>query len=159
MKPKVPQFLVFAAWSLIGRSATSPWSKLQVGDSSSPINEARPYSDLVYQGDKHSKCLQAELHHPLPVTMLQRRPSTSKPLNRDVRQTLRSMLLTCCVDGIVMLWIETGNGRIRRAGKHGSYQMAPRLFIDVIVVLELDQILNGSLGSNVFVSWATEFEK
>ncbi|KAL2545796.1 uncharacterized protein Fot_15029 [Forsythia ovata] len=80
-----------------------------------PINEVRPYSDLVYQGDKHSKCLQPELHHPLPVTMLQWRPSTSKPLNRDARQTLRSVLLTCCVDGTVMLWIETGDGRIRRA--------------------------------------------
>ncbi|KAL2495407.1 uncharacterized protein Fot_39164 [Forsythia ovata] len=97
MKPKLPQFLVSATWSSTGCSATSQCSKLQVGDSSSPINEARPYSDLVYQGDKHSKCLQAELHHPLHVTMLQWRPSTSKPLNRDARQTLCSVLLTSCL--------------------------------------------------------------
>ncbi|KAL2515225.1 5-formyltetrahydrofolate cyclo-ligase [Forsythia ovata] len=39
-KPKVPQVLVYAAWSSTRPSATAPWSKLQVGDSSSPINEA-----------------------------------------------------------------------------------------------------------------------
>ncbi|KAL2536324.1 transducin family protein/WD-40 repeat family protein [Forsythia ovata] len=156
-KPKVPQVLVSAAWSSTGPSATAPWSKLQVGDSSSPINEASKCV-LVFQGDEHSKCVQAELHHPLPVTMIQWRPSTSKPLNRDARQTLRSVLLTCCVDGTVRLWSETRDGRIRRAGKDNSDQKAPRLFFGVIAVLEVNQTLNGSLGSNVFVSWATEVE-
>ncbi|KAL2513338.1 transducin family protein/WD-40 repeat family protein [Abeliophyllum distichum] len=39
-KPKVPHVLVSAAWSSTRPSATALWSKLQVGDSSSPINEA-----------------------------------------------------------------------------------------------------------------------
>ncbi|KAL2536804.1 RAVE (Regulator of V-ATPase assembly) complex subunit RAV1/DMX protein [Forsythia ovata] len=136
-KPKVPQVLVYAAWSSTGPSATAPWSKLQVGDSSSPINEASKCV-LVFQGDEHSKCVQAELHHPLP--------------------TLHLVLLTCCIDGTVRLWSEACDGRIRRAGKDSSDQKAPRLFFGVIAVLEVNQTLNGSLGSNVFVSWATEVE-
>ncbi|KAL2545747.1 transducin family protein/WD-40 repeat family protein [Forsythia ovata] len=90
--------------------------------------------------------------------MIQWRPSTSKPLNRDAGQTLHSVLLTCYVDGTVRLWIETRDGRIRRAGKGSSDQKAPRLFFGVIVVLEVNQTLNKSLGSNVFVCWATKVE-
>lgn len=156
-KPKVPQVLVSASWSATGPSATASWSKLQVGDSSSPINDASKYV-LVFQCDEYSKCIQVELRHPSPVTMIQWRPSTGKPLNRDARQSLRSVLLTCCVDGTVRLWSETDDGRIRRAGKDSCDQKAPRLFFVVIAVLEVNQTLNGSLGSNVFVSWATEVE-
>ncbi|KAL2496577.1 uncharacterized protein Fot_40334 [Forsythia ovata] len=79
-------------------------------------------------------------------------------LNRDARQTLRSVLLICYVDGTVRLWIETRDGRIRRAEKGSRDQKAPRLFFGVIAVLEVNQTLNKSLGSNVFVCSATKVE-
>ncbi|KAL2515237.1 5-formyltetrahydrofolate cyclo-ligase [Forsythia ovata] len=71
--------------------------------------------------------------------------STSSLDKRDYRSARR-------------LWSEACDGRIRRAGKDSSDQKAPRLFFGVIDVLEVNQTLNGSLGSDVFVSWATEVE-
>ncbi|KAI3444391.1 hypothetical protein Pfo_001056 [Paulownia fortunei] len=156
-KPKVPQALVSTTWSADGLSAMAPWSKVQVGGSSSPPNDARQCV-LVCQGDGHSKYSQAELHHPMPVRMIQWRPSTGKPSSRHARHALRPVLLTCCLDGAVRLWGEIDDGRIRRAGKDNSDQKATKLSFCVVAVIEVNQTLNGFLGSDVFVSWAKEVE-
>ncbi|KAK6158907.1 hypothetical protein DH2020_006221 [Rehmannia glutinosa] len=156
-KPDVPQALVSTTCSANGFSATAPWSKLQVGGSSFPPNDAGQCV-LVFQGVGHSKYLQAELHHPMPVRMIQWRPSTGKPSSRHARHALRPVLLTCCLDGAVRLWGEIDDGRIRRTGKDNSDQKATKLSFCVVAVIEVNQTLNGFLGSDVFVSWATEVE-
>ncbi|PIN24548.1 RAVE (regulator of V-ATPase assembly) complex subunit RAV1/DMX protein, WD repeat superfamily [Handroanthus impetiginosus] len=156
-EPKVPQALVSPTWSVDGLSATAPSSKFQVEVSSSPSNETRKCV-LVCQGDSHSKYPQAELHHPMPVSMIQWRPLTGKPSKRHARHSLRPVLLTCCLDGAVRLWGEIDDGRIRKAGKDNSDQKATKLSFCVVTVIEVNQSLNGFLGSDVFVSWATEVE-
>ncbi|XP_020549231.1 uncharacterized protein LOC105173837 isoform X2 [Sesamum indicum] len=156
-KPIVPQVLVSTSWAADGLFATAPCSQVQVGGSSSPPNEARKCV-LVCQGDGHTKYPQAELHHPMPVGMIQWRPSTGKPSSRHARHALRSVLLTCCLDGAVRLWGEIDDGRIRRAGKEYGDQKATKLSFCVIASVEVNQTLNGFLGSDVFVSWAKEVE-
>ncbi|XP_073158819.1 uncharacterized protein [Henckelia pumila] len=161
--PKVPQALISATWSLQGLSATAP-CRLNNGVASSLTSEARNYdsvannSVLICQGDGHSKYMQAELHHPMPVGMIQWRPSTGKPLSRHAVHAPRSVLLTCTLDGAVRLWSEIDAGRIKRAGKDSSDHRSPRLSFCVIGVIEVSQTLNGSLGSDIFVFWATEVE-
>ncbi|XP_073278071.1 uncharacterized protein [Primulina huaijiensis] len=162
-RPKVPQTLISTTWSLQGLSATAPCG-LNSGVASSLTNEARNYgslannSVLICQGDGRSKYMQAELHHPMPVGMIQWRPSTGKPLSRHVVHAPRSVLLTCSLDGAVRLWSEIDAGRIRRAGKDSNDHRSPRLSFCVIGVIEVYQTLNGSLGSDIFVFWATEVE-
>lgn len=156
-KPVVPQALVSTTWSAHGLSATAPWSKLQVGDSSSPPNDVSKCV-LVFQGDSHSKYPQAELHHPMPIRMIQWRPSTGKPSSRPLRHALRPVLLTCCIDGAVRLWGEIDDGKIKRAEKDNSDHKVAKLSFSVIAVIEVNQTLNGTLGSNVFVSWGIEVE-
>ncbi|KAK4418496.1 hypothetical protein Salat_2262400 [Sesamum alatum] len=141
----------------MGFFATAPWSQMQVGGSSSPPNEARKCV-LACQGDGHTKYPQAELHHPMPVVMIQWRPSTGKLSSRHARHALRPVLLTCCLDGAVRLWGEIDDGRIRRAGKEYNDQKATKLSFCVIASVEVNQTLNGFLGSDVFVSWAMEVE-
>ncbi|KZV57684.1 hypothetical protein F511_03144 [Dorcoceras hygrometricum] len=163
-RPKVPQELISATWSLQGLSATAPCG-LDSRVASSLTNEARNFgslannSVLICQGDGRSKFMQAELHHPIPVVMIQWRPSTGKPLSRHAVHAPRSVLLTCSLDGAVRLWSEIDAGRIRRAGKDSSNHRSPRLSFCVIGVIEVYQTLNGSLGSDIFVCWATEVER
>ncbi|KAK6158902.1 hypothetical protein DH2020_006216 [Rehmannia glutinosa] len=136
-KPDVPQALVSTTCSANGFSATAPWSKLQVGGSSFPPNDAGQCV-LVFQGVGHSKYLQAELHHPMPVRMIQWRPSTGKPSSRHARHALRPVLLTCCLDGAVRLWGEIDDGRIRRTGKDNSDQKATNWATEVEGVAIID---------------------
>ncbi|KAL9176412.1 hypothetical protein ABFS82_02G176700 [Erythranthe guttata] len=152
-KPRVPQALVSTTWSADGFSATAPWSEVQVRVSSSPSNDARKCV-LVYQGDSHSLYPQAELHHPMPVRMIQWRPSTGKPSSRPVRHALRPVLLTCCLDGAVRLWGEFDDGRTKRAGKDNI----TKLSFCVIAVIEVNQTLSGTFGFDIFLNWAVEVE-
>lgn len=156
-KPKVPQILVSATWSADGLSATAPWTEVQIGNSSSLVNDARECV-FVYQFDGHSNYTQTELKHPMPVRMIQWRPSIGKPSSRHARHAPRPVLLTCCLDGAVRLWGEIDDGRIRKSGKDNIDQKSTKLIFFVLAVIEVNQSLNGFLGSNVFVSWATEVE-
>lgn len=154
-KPNIPQVLISATWSANGLSATAPCSEVQVGNSSSLVNDPRECV-FVYQFDGHSNYTHTELHHPMPVRTIQWRPSIGKPSSRHVRHALRPVLLTCCLDGAVRLWGEIDDGRIRKAGKDNSDQKSTKLNFFVLAVIEVNQSLNGFLGYNVFVSWATE---
>ncbi|XP_057778609.1 uncharacterized protein LOC130997335 isoform X2 [Salvia miltiorrhiza] len=155
-KPKIPQALVSTTWAAYGLSATAPCSEVQIGGSSALPNDARDCV-LVFQFDGHSKYPQHELRHPMPVGMIQWRPSTGKPSSKHARHAQRSVLLTCCLDGAVRLWGEIDDGRIRRNVKDNNDQKA-KLSFCVLAVIEVSQTLNGILGSDVFVSWAMDVE-
>lgn len=155
-KPAVPQMLVSSSWSTDGFSATAPGSKEKVGNSYSFDNASKCV--LVCQGDGHFQYLLAELHHPMPVNMLQWRPSTGKLSSRHSRNAPRPVLLSCCLDGAVRLWGSIDDGRIRRAGKDNSDHKTTELSFCVFAVIEVNQTLNGFLGSDIFVHWATEVE-
>lgn len=155
-KPKIAQALVSTTWTAHGLSATAPCSKVQVGGSS-PVHTGASNSVLIFQFDGHSKYPQHELCHPMPVGMIQWRPSTGKPSSGHARRAQRSVLLTCCLDGTVRLWGEIDDGRIRKTLKDNNDQKA-KLSFCVLAVIEVNQTLNGILGSDVFVSWAVDIE-
>ncbi|XP_047938214.1 uncharacterized protein LOC125185681 isoform X1 [Salvia hispanica] len=155
-KPKIPQVLVSTTWSACGLSATAPWSEVQVGGSSAFPNDAGDCV-LVFQFDGHSKYPQHELRHPMPIGMIQWRPSTGKPPSKHAKHAQRPILLTCCLDGSVRLWGEIDDGRIRRNVKDNSDHKA-KLSFCVLSVIEVNQTLNGILGSDVFVRWAMDVE-
>ncbi|CDP08656.1 unnamed protein product [Coffea canephora] len=156
-KRTVPHTLVSASWSIEGPLATAPFGKLQVGILSSPVNEACN-SVAVNFGHGDSKFFQSELRHPLPISMIQWRPLTGRPLNGDVRQPPRLMLLTSCFDGSVRLWSQSDDGKVKKGGKDSCDHAMTKLSFRVVAVIEVNQALNGTLGSTVFVTWATEID-
>ncbi|KAK2971720.1 hypothetical protein RJ640_004014 [Escallonia rubra] len=153
-KPEVPHVLVSATWSIEGPSATAPSSQLHAG-SSSTINEASNCVLVCHRSDRESNYLNAELRHPLPVSMIQWRPSTEKQPKSYERYSMRLVLLTCCLDGTIRLWSEIDDGRARKVGKDINDQRMARLSFRVCAVVEINQEMNGSLGSDIFVRWAT----
>lgn len=156
-KPAVPHSLVSASWSIEGPLATAALGNLQVGSSCSPINEAIKCV-LVNYGHGHSNFFQTELRHPSPISMIQWRPSTGRPLSKDARHFPRLMLLTSCLDGTVRLWSEHDDGKVRKAGKDSYDHKTAKLSFRVVAVIEVNQALDGTLGSNIFVTWAAEID-
>lgn len=156
-KQTLPHTLISASWSIEGPLATAPFGKLQVGSLSSPVNEAYK-SVLVTFGHGDSKFFQSELRHPLPISMIQWRPSTGRPLKEEARQPLRLMLLTSCLDGSVRLWSQSDDGKVKKGGKDSCDHAMAKLSFRAVAVIEVNQALNGTLGSNVFVTWATEID-
>ncbi|XP_057454842.1 uncharacterized protein LOC130746287 isoform X2 [Lotus japonicus] len=154
-KADQPQTLVSATWSIEGPSATAAHpSKEQIGGSL--ISEVSKCV-LVCQSNGLSEYSKVKLHHPLPVVMIQWRPSRGK-LNRYGRNSIKNVLLTCCLDGTARLWSEIDNGKVRRAGKDINDQKNTGCSFCAVAVIEINQTLNGVLGSDIFVSWGMEIE-
>lgn len=156
-KPEHPQTLVSATWSIEGPLATAAYhSKLHTGGSFSPSNEACKRV-LVCQKDGNSEHVKAELCHPQPVLMIQWRPLTKQQQSKgDAKYPMRHVLLTCCLDGAVRLWSEIDNGRVKKNSGETNDQKTVKRSFCVAAVIEINQALNGTLGTNVFVTWATE---
>nr|KYP54633.1 DmX-like protein 2 [Cajanus cajan] len=74
------------------------------------------------------------------------------------KSSLRHVLLTCCLDGTARLWSEIDNGKARRAGKDNNDQKNMGCSYCVVAVIEINQSFNGTLGSDIFVTWGTEIE-
>nr|XP_015888746.2 uncharacterized protein LOC107423659 isoform X2 [Ziziphus jujuba var. spinosa] len=149
-----PQTLVSATWSIEGPSATAAYpNKLQIEGSLSN-EESKCVS--VCQSDGKLVYGKVELHHPLPVLMIQWRPPRGKELNEHAKHSRRHVLLSSCLDGTVRLWSEIDCGRARKIGKEiNDYKKMRRSFC-VAAVIEINQVLKGTLGLDVHVSWATE---
>ncbi|XP_009375416.2 uncharacterized protein LOC103964230 isoform X1 [Pyrus x bretschneideri] len=153
-KAELPQSMVTATWSLDGPFATAAYqSKWQTEGLST--NKASKCV-LVCQSDGKSGFLKSELHHPHAVSMIQWRPSTGRHLNRDAKHPPRQLLLTCSTDGTVRLWCEVDEGRGRKFGKDMNDPKTMRWSFSVAAVIEINQALNGLLGTDIYVMWATE---
>ncbi|XP_052192792.1 uncharacterized protein LOC127801585 isoform X2 [Diospyros lotus] len=153
-KTELPQTLLSTTFSIEGPSATAPLRELHIEESSSLSSEASKCVLLSYSDGK-SSYMKTELHHPMPVSMIQWRPLIGK-LILDARQSLRHVLLTCCLDGTVRLWCEINDGRYRRIGKEIHDQKTTKRSFHVAAVIEINQTLDGTLGSDIFVRWASE---
>ncbi|KAA8520765.1 hypothetical protein F0562_014963 [Nyssa sinensis] len=86
------------------------------------------------------------------------RPLTGRQAKKGARYSLRHVLLTCCLDGTIRLWTEIDGGRIRRIGKDINDQRTVRRSFRVAAVIEINQALNGTLGTDIYVRWAMEAE-
>ncbi|KAL4360243.1 hypothetical protein S83_027107 [Arachis hypogaea] len=151
-----PQTLVCTTWSIEGPSATTAHhGKEQV--EGSLANQASKCV-LVIQNNGQSEYSTANLRHPLPVVMIQWRPSRRRLSNGYEGHSVRHVLLTCCLDGTARLWSEIDHGKARRNAKDtNDLKITERSFC-VVGVIEINQALNGTLGSNIFVSWGREME-
>ncbi|KAJ7951329.1 Transducin family protein/WD-40 repeat protein [Quillaja saponaria] len=153
-KADQPQTLVSATWSIEGPSATATCpSKERIQGSA--FNELSK-GVLVCQSDGKCEYSKAELCHPLPVSMIQWRPLRGRLSNRDVKHSVRHILLTCCLDGTVRLWSEIDNVKTRKICKDNYDQNSIKRSFCVSAVIEINQALNGTLGSNIVVTWGTE---
>ncbi|KAJ8748468.1 hypothetical protein K2173_003364 [Erythroxylum novogranatense] len=147
-----PQNLVSATLSIAGLSATAAYSNELHCIGSSNASK----SVLVCYSDEISEFVKTELVHPMPVSMIQWRPSTERKSQQDVNFLTRHVLLTCCLDGSVRLWTEVDNGKVRKLGKENSGFKAMSWSFCVAAVVEINQTLNGTLGKDVFFNWPTE---
>ncbi|XP_047147753.1 uncharacterized protein LOC124820153 isoform X1 [Vigna umbellata] len=155
-KADQPQTLVSATWSIEGPSATAAHpSEEQI--EGALTNEESKYV-VVCQSNGLSEYSKVKLHHPLPVVMIQWRPSREKLSNRYGKCSVRHVLLTCSLDGTARLWSEINNGKARRVGKDINDQKNAGSSFCVVAVIEINQTLNGTLGSDIFVRWGAEFE-
>ncbi|KAB2056480.1 hypothetical protein ES319_A11G105200v1 [Gossypium barbadense] len=149
-KADQPQNMVSASWSIEGPSAAAFSSKdLQIEG----VNEASK-SVLVFYSDGSSGFAKTVLGHPQPVSMLQWRPSSGKQLLRDGKHLRRHILLTCCLDGTIRLWSEIDTVRVKKAGS--VYDQKTTRSFCVAAVIEIDNALRGTLGADIFFTWAME---
>ncbi|XP_017233889.1 uncharacterized protein LOC108207949 isoform X2 [Daucus carota subsp. sativus] len=154
--PDLPQNLVTATWSVEGYFATAPLcSSHHAQPSSSPLINASKLV-MVYHSDPISKFVKADLPHPLPVLMIQWRPLPFTQEAGKQHQQRRLILLTCCMDGTVRLWSEIDDARVRKVSKDINDQRTRRLLFCVCSVIEINQAMNGILGSDIHIRWATE---
>lgn len=154
LKAERPQTLVSAGWSIEGPLATAAYpSELQIEGS---MADAASKCVLVCCSSGNSDYVKSELRHPLPVSMIQWRPSTGRQLIKDAKHSPRDVLLTCCLDGTVRLWCEVDCGKVRKMGKDINNHETMRRSFCVVAVIEVNQALNGTLGMDLFVLWATE---
>lgn len=138
-----PQTLVSATWSIEGPAATAPYLGTSV---------------LLYRSDGKSEYVKAELRHSQPVSMIQWRPLMKNYSTRDADHSFRHVLLTCCLDGTVRLWIEIDYGRVRKTGKDIIDNESMDWSFCVSAVIEVNQVLNGHLGTDIFFTWASEID-
>ncbi|CAN4111428.1 unnamed protein product [Withania somnifera] len=154
-KPELRQTLISATWSIEGPFAAAPPYRLHFEGLGSHIH-AGSKCVLICQRDADSRHLEAMLPHPLAVSMIQWRPSTVSRSTRDGRYSRRLVLLTCCLDGATRLWTEIDDGRVRKVGKDGNEHKMDKFSFCVVAVVEVNQALNGRLGLDVSVRWATD---
>nr|GEW38361.1 hypothetical protein [Tanacetum cinerariifolium] len=146
-KPAVPQSLVSTTFFIEGPFATAPLN-IQQTESSTSV--------LICHGN--SKRIKAELHHHVPVSMIQWRPLVANQSKENPKHPLKLVLLTCCADGTVRLWSEIDDGRARKTVKaHNDHKPTGSSF-QVAATIEINQAVNGVLGSDVYVRWATELD-
>ncbi|KAI5422049.1 uncharacterized protein LOC127076092 isoform X1 [Lathyrus oleraceus] len=149
-KADQPQTLLSATWSIDGLSATAPYSSKEQIEGSLISQESKCV--FVCQSNGLSEYSKAKLQHPLPIVTIQWRPSRGKLSDKYSRYSKRNVLLTCCLDGTARLWSEVDNGKAKRAGKNTGCSFC------VVAVIEINQCLNGTLDSDIFVTWGTEIE-
>ncbi|KAJ6729607.1 RABCONNECTIN-3A [Salix viminalis] len=148
-----PQNLVSATWSIEGPSASAAYpSKVDVKGSDQTSNCVL----VGYGGNGTSEYVKTELHHPQPVSKIQWRPSAGQQARRDKKHLRRHVLLTCCLDGTLRLWTEVDSGKVRKLGKDSHDHKTVRKSFCIAAVIEIKQVLKGTLGMDVFFSWATE---
>ncbi|KAK4849046.1 hypothetical protein QYF36_020205 [Acer negundo] len=153
-KENLPQNLVSATWSIEGPSATAACMSKQDTGGSSEAGKCV----LVCYSDGKSEYSKVELRHPQPILMIQWRPSRQRQSLGDTKWSSRHILLTCCLDGTVRLWSEMDNGRVRKVVKDGSDPKTMKRTFSVAAVIEINQSLNGTLGIDIALTWATEIK-
>ncbi|PKU77170.1 hypothetical protein MA16_Dca013205 [Dendrobium catenatum] len=153
----VPQAMVSATWSAEGPVATAAcWlTSVEIGAQNLPeLANVDCRLVSVYHSDGKSEAIKIQLCHPQPVSLIRWRPSTLMKLTKDALCSWKDVLLTCCLDGTVRLWSEIDNGKSRKVSKEIDHKI--RQPFQVVAVIEIEQCLNGTLGTTIFIDWAVD---
>ncbi|KAJ3671205.1 hypothetical protein LUZ60_008631 [Juncus effusus] len=143
--PQLPQNFISATHFAHGPVATACLSHVnKFGDKHNNV--------LVYLTDRNFGLRIIELAHPHGVSMIQWRPH----LQKGPSSLKREVLLTCSVDGTARLWSECSNINTKSKGMHDNHNKNKSFH--VIAVIEINSCLNGSLGMNIDLKWAVEFD-
>lgn len=138
------QDLVSSTWSFEGPFATATsWNTF-----SAECDEAGK-SVLAYYSDGESY-RKIELPHPQRISMIQWRPMAAEQSAIGVGKSLRNVLMTCCLDGAVRLWTEVDGGKTKKGMK--DVHDHKKSFC-VAAVIEINQVLDGFLGIDLFLFW------
>ncbi|CAI0440432.1 unnamed protein product [Linum tenue] len=148
----LPQNMVSATWSIGGLFAAAACPNELCFDG----HNSRSTSVTVCYPTGTSEYAKTELHHPQHVLLIQWRPLADGQLDSDAMYLRRHILLTCCQDGTVRLWTEVDNRNVRKFTKDNCGQHSQCRNFSVAAVIEINQTLNGSLGADVFLLWATQ---
>ncbi|CAI0469651.1 unnamed protein product [Linum tenue] len=148
----LPQNMVSATWSIGGLFAAAACPNELCFDG----HNSRSTSVTVCYPTGTSEYAKTELHHPQNVLLIQWRPLADGQLDSDAMYLRRHILLTCCQDGTVRLWTEVDNRNVRKFTKDNCGQHSQCRNFSVAAVIEINQTLNGSLGADVFLLWATQ---
>ncbi|CAM8911029.1 unnamed protein product [Rhodiola kirilowii] len=151
---ELPQDLIATTWSIEGPLATAAAYREDLEGSSAMASKDRKYVSLC-QSNERFEYTKVELYHPQPITMIQWRPQKRRKPDPGVRHPMWNVLMTCSVDGTVRLWCEIDNGKVSKL-KDINYQKTLRHSFCVAAVIEVNHVLDGTLGSDIFVEWATE---
>ncbi|CAH8387038.1 unnamed protein product [Eruca vesicaria subsp. sativa] len=140
------QDLVSSTWSFEGpfASATS-WSKFPAECDEAGKGVLAYYSD----GETYRK---VELPHPQRISMIQWRPVAAEQCVERGGKSVRNVLMTCCLDGAVRLWCEVDGGKTKKGMKDGH---GHKKSFCVAAVIEINQVLDGYLGRDLFIFWGT----
>ncbi|KAH9622667.1 hypothetical protein KSS87_015596 [Heliosperma pusillum] len=157
-KIKVPQTLVSTTWSIEGPSATGAYPTQLHDNGLGSITCNTSHCVTVYHYDGKSGCVSSELRHPQPVFAIQWRPSGGSQSNRAALYAPRHVMLTSCLDGTVRLWSEVDGNRIRKGAKDNQDASTSRRSFCVVGVIEINHSLNGTLGTDIFLTWALDIE-
>ncbi|KAL0913039.1 hypothetical protein M5K25_016469 [Dendrobium thyrsiflorum] len=152
-----PQAMVSATWSAGGPVATAACylTSVEIGAQNLPdLAKVDCRLVSVYHSDGKSEVIKIQLCHPQPVSLIRWRPSTLMKLTKDALRSWRDVLLTCCLDGTVRLWSEIDDGKSRKVSKEIDHKI--RQPFQVVAVIEIEQCLNGTLGTTIFIDWAVD---
>ena len=138
MSTGVANHLAAAAWSADGLSATAdvanPGSKLEPQTQTSGLVTVWSYGG----GSESTSVTPVGLPHPGEVTAVQWRPQPGEDklevhvhaMEPIQNRIVRPVLMTCCVDGTVRLWMEIDGGRV---AKDGGETPPPFFFVCAVI--------------------------
>ncbi|KFK37434.1 hypothetical protein AALP_AA4G256500 [Arabis alpina] len=140
------QDLVSSTWSLEGSFAiATSWKKFPDECDEGGKCVLVYYSD----GESYGK---VELPHPQRISMIQWRPVGAEQSAIGVGKSVRNVLMTCCLDGVVRLWSEVDGGKTRKGMEVVNDH---KKSFCVAAVIEINQVLDGYLGRDLFIFWGT----
>ncbi|CAN1309391.1 DmX-like protein 1 [Linum perenne] len=153
-KRNLPQNLVSATWSIDGLFAAAAYPGELCSDGEDSANK----SVTVCYSTGTSEYATIELVHPQHVSLIQWRPLACRQTDTGAKHLMRHVLLTSCLDGTVRLWAEAGDRMAREFNEADSGQESQCRTFSVAAVIEINKTLNGRLGVDIFLSWATEVD-
>ncbi|KAG7575146.1 WD40 repeat [Arabidopsis suecica] len=140
------QDLVSSTWSFEGPFATATsWRKFPAECDEAGKSVLAYYSD----GESYHKF---ELPHPQRISMIQWRPMAAEQSAIGIGKSMRNLLMTCCLDGAVRLWSEVDGGKTKKGMKEVPDH---KKSFCVAAVIEINQVLDGCLGRDLFLFWGT----